>query len=751
MRTSFLRWVATLVVAMCVLSGQAQAQPSADFRARALAIAQTIEREELFARKSDWDALRARAENAPAETRMNSYFLIASYHLTQGDNTAADQTADQLIAQAKRVGSKRFDDIGQILKYAAAETVEMAEPVKAIGAKSDDPVVIAVSHAFVGEIYREAGRTVEAVGLLVQALRLAEGEGVVLQALRRDVLGYLALSRDELGDTEGALREYGRLLDYARADPRQFDGVTFLFNLALMASQLEMHDLAREIAVIEHSVAVKNGSPIEVFYAFALCANLARERNDWPEARQCASSALSQEAQDRIYAAHMRWTRALGAAQMNDLAAAKADRDAIAHEAYYRDSADGRLHWLRLEAEILRAQGNTEASFNKMREHARMIERLANQRFKDGAFQLRAQMEADIEEQRGRAEAASLLAARQGWIVALSVVIVLVAGLALFWRMRAERAARRMLAQARASLAGRAELLQAAMIETGADPAPPRPEPCARGATLKQLDWLFSEIDRRDETLKEAITALAAARTAAEGASVAKSEFLAVVSHELRTPMNAIIGYSEILREDLAAGEAANAADVERISAAAGRLLTLINQILRFEKLQQAPEAIALAPVGLQDAFDEVAAIVRPMTNRATVQLSTTVAADAALALADREKLIQALINLAGNAAKFTSAGKIDLWARREDEVIVIEVRDTGVGIPADKLTSVFEAFTQVDSSLSRRYEGTGLGLAISKGLVERMGGALSVDSQVGRGSCFTIRLQAAEAMAVAA
>jgi signal transduction histidine kinase len=292
-------------------------------------------------------------------------------------------------------------------------------------------------------------------------------------------------------------------------------------------------------------------------------------------------------------------------------------------------------------------------------------------------------------------------------------------------------------------LAVRAKLLQTALIETGAEAAPARPEPPARGATLKQLDWLFGEIDRRDEALNEAISALSAARKAAETASIAKSEFLAVVSHELRTPMNAIIGYSEILREDIAAGEAANLGDVERISAAAGRLLTLINQILRFEKLQQAPEAISLEPVTLTDVFDEVAVIVQPMINRATVQLTTSVAEDAAFALAEREKLIQALINIAGNAAKFTNAGAIALRARRDGAAIVIDVADTGVGIPADKLASVFDAFTQVDSSLSRRYEGTGLGLAISKSLVEQIGGDLSVTSEVGRGTCFRIRLPA--------
>ncbi len=251
--------------------------------------------------------------------------------------------------------------------------------------------------------------------------------------------------------------------------------------------------------------------------------------------------------------------------------------------------------------------------------------------------------------------------------------------------------------------------------------------------------------------MSDAVAALTVSRAAAQAASEAKSEFLAEVSHELRAPMNAIVGYGEILREDLADGTPINPRDVDRIAAAAARLLTLINQILRFEKMRQAPEEIALGLVALASLLDEVAAIVGPMTVAGRVQLRTAVSDGAETVLANADKLGQALINVAGNAAKFTAAGEIVLSAPCGCDDIVIQVRDTGVGIPTEKLSTVFDAFTQVDSSLSRRFEGAGLGLAITRELIECMGGQISVASTLGEGSVFSLRFPARAALAQAA
>jgi signal transduction histidine kinase len=745
------RILSVFVLFVACMAPPAVAQVTDSMRTRALELARTIEQEALFARQSDWDALIAQAQTAPSRQRMTAYFLRASYHLTQGDNAAAAVVAEQLQAQAGAVQDERFVALGKIMVAAAAETLQAGDQIRVIAAQSQDPVVLAAANVFYGEVLREAGRLVDAVASFGDALRMTEGQDPILAALRRDTRTYMAQTRAELGDTEGALRDYEALLDSARRNPRQFDGVTFLFNFALMFSRLEDYDLARQIAAIERNVALASESPIELFYADALCANIEREAGSWIPARRCADNALRQPVRDQIYAEHMLWTRALANTHLGDARAARRDQAAIAGADYYRNGEDGKLRMLQLEAEILRAEGRYEAAFAKLRTYSRLVDQLSEHRFKEGAVQLRAQMEGDLNTQRERAEANAQLARRQGWIIVLTVLVVALGGLALAWRLRSEHVARAMLKRAQATLTRRADMLDQALGEIGARAATTIERSAASGNTLAQLNWLLHEIDRRDAALSEAVAALTVSRAAAQAASEAKSEFLAVVSHELRTPMNAIIGYGEILREDLADGAPINPRDVDRISAAAARLLTLINQILRFEKMRQAPEEIALEPVAMAPLLDEVAAIIGPMTVAGRVHIRTAVAARAEIVVANADKLGQALINVAGNAAKFTAAGEIVLSAECCGDDIVIQVRDTGVGIPPEKLATVFDAFTQVDSSLSRRFEGAGLGLAITRELVERMGGQISVASTLGEGSVFSLRFPARSALAQAA
>ncbi|MFZ4069154.1 MAG: hypothetical protein ACOYJ6_03520 [Caulobacterales bacterium] len=269
----------------------------------------------------------------------------------------------------------------------------------------------------------------------------------------------MAQTRAELGDTEGALRDYEALLDSARRNPRQFDGVAFLFNFALMFSRLEDYDLARQIAAIERNVALASESPIELFYAYGLCANIEREAGGWIPARRCADNALRQPVRDQIYAEHMLWTRALANAHLGDAPTARSDQAVFANADYYRNSEEGKLKALQLEAEILRAEGRHAEAFAKLRIHTRLVDQLSERRFKEGAVQLRAQMEGDINAQRERAEATAKLARRQSWIIVLTVLVVALGGLALAWRLRAEHAARAMLARAQATLTRRADVL----------------------------------------------------------------------------------------------------------------------------------------------------------------------------------------------------------------------------------------------------------------------------------------------------
>jgi PAS domain S-box-containing protein len=270
----------------------------------------------------------------------------------------------------------------------------------------------------------------------------------------------------------------------------------------------------------------------------------------------------------------------------------------------------------------------------------------------------------------------------------------------------------------------------------------------------QQLQEQTSELEAQSEELVTANDELLArteelehARATAEEANRAKSQFLAVMSHELRTPLNAIGGYAQLMELGIHGPitEEQRGA-LERITGAQRHLLRLINEVLNLARIEAGrveftPERVVLA---------DVVAAVMPMLEPqiAAAGLTSEANVDRALvATADFEKLQQILINLLTNAVKFTPAGgRITVSAEREaaGERVLVHVRDTGIGIPADKLERVFEPFVQVDSGRTRRKDGTGLGLAISRDLARGMHGELTARSVEGEGSTFTIALPAA-------
>jgi PAS domain S-box-containing protein len=236
------------------------------------------------------------------------------------------------------------------------------------------------------------------------------------------------------------------------------------------------------------------------------------------------------------------------------------------------------------------------------------------------------------------------------------------------------------------------------------------------------------------------------ARDAAESANRAKSTFLANMSHELRTPMNAIIGYSEMLAED-AEGEGHDdmVPDLEKINAAGKHLLALINDILDLSKIEAGRMDLFLETFDLRRMLDEAVATVMPLIAKNENALETEFADDLGNVRVDLTKLRQALFNLLSNAAKFTEGGTITLGARKEmrdgAEWLALSVADTGIGIGQNKLEAVFEEFSQADDSTTRDYGGTGLGLPISRRFCQMMGGDITVASELGKGTTFTIEL----------
>ncbi|MCA9494465.1 MAG: HAMP domain-containing histidine kinase, partial [Myxococcales bacterium] len=212
--------------------------------------------------------------------------------------------------------------------------------------------------------------------------------------------------------------------------------------------------------------------------------------------------------------------------------------------------------------------------------------------------------------------------------------------------------------------------------------------------------------------------------------------------HELRTPLNAILGYSELVQEELRDQGVDMDEELDAIQTAARHLLTLVNNVLELSRLD-AGRTLVAEVVPLAGALNDVKATLRPLATRNGNQLKVTIRDGVMAVRGDDLRFRQVLINLVGNACKFTKNGRIDVIARYEEggALVAIDVADTGIGMTPEQLGRLFQDYVQADPSIRKEYGGTGLGLALSRRLVEAMGGTLTVTSELGQGSTFTLRL----------
>jgi signal transduction histidine kinase/CheY-like chemotaxis protein len=262
----------------------------------------------------------------------------------------------------------------------------------------------------------------------------------------------------------------------------------------------------------------------------------------------------------------------------------------------------------------------------------------------------------------------------------------------------------------------------------------------------ERLQFLLVEKEHRNVELAASMEEARKAKATAEEANQAKSIFLANMSHELRTPMNAIIGYSEMLQEEAEDLEQEDfIPDLKKIHAAGKHLLALINDILDLSKIEAGRMEIYAETFEISSLVQEVVATIKPLIEKNANTLIVNCPGTLGTIHADLTKVRQSLLNLLSNASKFTEGGTITLtvdhYCDGDRDCISFQVTDTGIGMSPEQIGKLFQAFTQADASTTRKYGGTGLGLVISKKFCQMMGGDISVESELGQGSTFTIYL----------
>ncbi|HEY7520920.1 MAG TPA: ATP-binding protein [Methylomirabilota bacterium] len=258
------------------------------------------------------------------------------------------------------------------------------------------------------------------------------------------------------------------------------------------------------------------------------------------------------------------------------------------------------------------------------------------------------------------------------------------------------------------------------------------------GALAARLNETSRELARLDLEQRRAADVLRSLNARLEQASQAKSEFLANMSHELRTPLNAILGFTEMVLDGLYGDIPAELKEpLTDIQTNGKHLLRLINDVLDLSKIEAGRMELSLGDYAVEDVVATVRTSLRSLASEKRIEFVAEVADNLPVARGDSKRITQCLLNLAGNALKFTKHGRVAIGVERDGSLLRYRVADTGIGIPADQIDAVFSEFRQVDMTTTRDFGGTGLGLSITKKFVELHGGRIWVESELGKGSTF--------------
>jgi signal transduction histidine kinase len=258
------------------------------------------------------------------------------------------------------------------------------------------------------------------------------------------------------------------------------------------------------------------------------------------------------------------------------------------------------------------------------------------------------------------------------------------------------------------------------------------------GALASRMNQMSRELHQLYEDQRLSAQQLQTLNVELQRASKAKSDFLASMSHELRTPMNAILGFTEMVLDDVYGPVPPEIrGPVTDIHTCGKQLLRLINDVLDLSKIEAGHMELALGDYSVEDVVTTVKSSLRSLAEEKGLDFVTAVQPDLPLCSGDATRITQCLTNLAGNALKFTRDGRVEIRIELRGDAFLFAVSDTGIGIPPEQVEHIFEEFRQVDATITREFGGTGLGLSITKRFVELHGGRIWVESELGKGSTF--------------
>ena len=258
------------------------------------------------------------------------------------------------------------------------------------------------------------------------------------------------------------------------------------------------------------------------------------------------------------------------------------------------------------------------------------------------------------------------------------------------------------------------------------------------GALAARMNHMSQELQRLYESQNRASQELHRLNEQLQQASKAKSNFLANMSHELRTPMNAILGFVEMVLDEIYGEVPPHLREpLTDVQTNGKHLLRLINDVLDLSKIEAGRMELVLAEYSVQDVVETVRTSLQSLALEKGLEFVAAADQEIPLAAGDGKRITQCLMNLVGNALKFTKQGRVAVWVERQNERLLYRVSDSGIGIPQEELENIFEEFQQVDTAITREFSGTGLGLNITKKFVEMHGGRIWVESELGKGSTF--------------